>query len=99
MNWLRTLPYLRAWHATYAGAGLSIVGVHTPEFGFERVLGNVTEQTAKLGIEYPVAVDSEYAVWQSFDNHFWPAVYRAPDAAPTWQPTAQASSATRTRIS
>lgn len=77
VNWLRTLPYLRAWHAKYAASGLTIVGVHTPEFGFERDVANVREQTAGLGLEYPVAVDSDYGVWQAFDNHFWPTVYLA----------------------
>ena len=75
INWLRTAPYLRAWDAKYRSAGLTIVGPHTPEFGFERDLDNVTQQTRKLGVEYPVAVDSEYGVWNAFANHYWPAVY------------------------
>ncbi len=77
VNWLRTLPYLRAWHRRYAAAGLTVVGVHTPEFGFERSLDNVVEQSRDLGVEHPVAVDNDYVVWRAFSNHFWPAVYIA----------------------
>jgi thiol-disulfide isomerase/thioredoxin len=77
VNWLRTLPYVRAWDAKYRAQGLTIVGVHTPEFGFERDLDNVIPQTRALGVEYPVAVDSDYGVWRAFENHFWPAVYIA----------------------
>jgi thiol-disulfide isomerase/thioredoxin len=75
INWLRTLPYLRAWAAKYQGDGLTVIGVHTPEFGFEGDIDNVIAQSRTLGVEYPVAVDSEYAVWSAFANHFWPAVY------------------------
>ena len=77
VNWLRTLPYVRAWHSRYADAGLAVVGVHTPEFGFERDLDNVIDQTWALGVEYPVAVDNDYAVWRAFSNHYWPALYIA----------------------
>ena len=77
INWLRTLPYLRAWHAKYESLGLTVVGVHTPEFGFERDVDNVTAQTRHLRVEYPVAIDSDYAIWGAFANHFWPAVYVA----------------------
>ena len=77
VNWLRTLPYRRAWAAKYADAGLTVVGVHTPEFGFEHDLHNVTAQTRDLGVEYPVAVDNDYTIWRAFDNHFWPALYLA----------------------
>lgn len=77
INWLRTLPYLKAWAAKYEDAGLTIVGVHTPEFGFERDLRNVTAQSANLGVRYPIAVDSDYGVWDEFANHYWPAVYLA----------------------
>jgi hypothetical protein len=77
VNWLRTLPYLRAWNDKYAVAGLTIVGVHTPEFGFESDLRNVTHHVRALGIEFPVAVDSNYGVWDEFANHYWPAVYLA----------------------
>ncbi len=75
INWLRTAPYLRAWDAKYRSAGLTIVGPHTPEFGFEHDMFNVTEQTRNLRVEYPVAVDSDYGVWSDFANHYWPAVY------------------------
>jgi thiol-disulfide isomerase/thioredoxin len=77
VNWLRTLPYVRAWAKKYEDAGLTVVGVHTPEFGFERDLDNVIAQSRKLGVEFPVAVDSDYGVWRAFSNHFWPAVYIA----------------------
>jgi len=77
VNWLRTLPYRRAWAAKYADAGLTLVGVHTPEFGFEHDLHNVIARTRELGVEYPVVVDNDYAVWRAFDNHFWPALYLA----------------------
>ena len=77
VNWLRTLPYRKAWAAKYADAGLTVVGVHTPEFGFERDLDNVVPRTHALGVEYPVAVDSDYRVWRAFANHFWPAIYIA----------------------
>lgn len=77
INWLRTLPYLRAWAEKYENAGLTIVGVHTPEFGFEGDLRNVEAQTRNLGVRYPVAVDSDYGVWNEFANHYWPAIYLA----------------------
>jgi thiol-disulfide isomerase/thioredoxin len=77
VNWLRTAPYVRAWATKYADAGLTVVGVHTPEFGFEGDIQNVTSQTRNLGVEYPVAVDTGYRVWNEFANHFWPAVYIA----------------------
>ncbi len=60
VNWLRTLPYLRAWAAKYRDAGLTVIGVHTPEFGFERDLDNVIAHSRSLGVEYPIAVDSDY---------------------------------------
>jgi thiol-disulfide isomerase/thioredoxin len=77
VNWLRTLPYVRAWAAKYADAGLTVVGVHTPEFGFERSIDNVGAHSRTFGVDYPIAVDSDYAVWRAFANHFWPAVYVA----------------------
>jgi thiol-disulfide isomerase/thioredoxin len=77
VNWLRTLPYLRAWAAKYQDDGLTVIGVHTPEFSFERNTDNVIAQSRKLGVEYPVALDSDYAVWGAFANHFWPALYIA----------------------
>ncbi len=77
VNWLRTLPYVRAWAAKYGDAGLTVVGVHTPEFGFERDVDNIVAQSRAFALEYPIAVDSNYAVWRAFANHFWPAVYIA----------------------
>ncbi len=77
VNWLRTLPYLRAWAAKYGDSGLTIVGVHTPEFGFERNPDNVIPATRGFGVEYPVALDPDYSVWNAFENHYWPAVYIA----------------------
>jgi thiol-disulfide isomerase/thioredoxin len=77
INWLRTLPYVRAWAAKYAAAGLTVVGVHTPEFGFEHNVDNVIAQSRNLAVEYPVAVDNDYAVWRAFSNHVWPALYIA----------------------
>jgi thiol-disulfide isomerase/thioredoxin len=77
INWLRTLPYVRAWAAKYRDQGLTVIGVHTPEFGFERNLDNIVAQSRIFGVEYAVAVDSDYGVWRAFENHFWPAVYIA----------------------
>ncbi len=77
INWLRTLPYLRAWDAKYREHGLTIIGAHTPEFGFERDVDNIRARTADFGVTYPVAIDSRYGVWRAFSNHFWPAVYLA----------------------
>jgi thiol-disulfide isomerase/thioredoxin len=77
VNWLRTLPYVGAWAAKYADAGLTIVGVHTPEFGFEHDIDNVVAQSRNLGVDYPIALDNDYAVWSAFANHFWPAIYIA----------------------
>ena len=77
VNWLRQLPYLRAWAAKYAGQPLTVIGVHTPEFGFEHRRDNVERAVRELGIDYPVALDNDYAVWSAFDNHYWPALYFA----------------------
>ena len=77
INWLRTAPYRRAWHARYAEHGLTLIGAHTPEFGFERTVDNVVERTRGFEVEYPVAIDSDYGVWNAFSNHFWPALYIA----------------------
>jgi thiol-disulfide isomerase/thioredoxin len=77
VNWLRTLPYLQAWTDKYGDKGLTLIGVHTPEFGFEHNIDNVVAQSRNLGVEYPIAVDNDYAVWGAFANHYWPAVYLA----------------------
>jgi thiol-disulfide isomerase/thioredoxin len=75
INWLRTLPYLRAWAEKYGDQGLVVIGVHTPEFEFEKDAENVRRAVNAMGIEYPVATDNEYAVWRAFQNHAWPALY------------------------
>jgi hypothetical protein len=77
INWLRSLPYVRAWAEKYAGKGLVTVGVQTPEFDFEGDPGNVARAIEERHLPYPVAVDNDYAVWQAFDNHYWPALYFA----------------------
>jgi thiol-disulfide isomerase/thioredoxin len=75
INWLRTLPYRRAWADKYRDHGLVVLGVHTPEFDVEHDLDNVRRAVTDLGVDYPVAVDSDYAIWTAFDNHYWPALY------------------------
>jgi len=74
INWLRTLPYVRAWAQKYRER-LVVVGVHTPEFAFERDLDNVRRAVRRLRIEYPVAIDNDYAIWRAFRNQYWPALY------------------------
>jgi thiol-disulfide isomerase/thioredoxin len=75
INWLRSLPYVRAWADRYRDRGLVVIGVHTPEFAFERDLENVRRALGDLRVGYPIAVDNEYAIWRGFGNHYWPAVY------------------------
>jgi cytochrome c biogenesis protein CcdA/thiol-disulfide isomerase/thioredoxin len=75
INCLRTLPYLRAWADKYRASGLVVIGVHTPEFSFERDLPNVEKAVRDLAITYPVAVDNNYAIWKTFNNAAWPANY------------------------
>jgi thiol-disulfide isomerase/thioredoxin len=77
INWLRTLAYVRAWAEKYEDQGLVVVGVHTPEFPFEREIDNVRRAAKDMRVEYPIAVDSDYAVWRAFANNYWPAVYIA----------------------
>jgi thiol-disulfide isomerase/thioredoxin len=77
VNWLRQLPYVRAWAEKYSGLGLVVIGVHTPEFSFEHNLDNVRRAVRDLRVGYPVAIDNDYAVWSAFDNHYWPALYFA----------------------
>ena len=77
INWLRTLGYLRAWDEKYREQGLVIVGVHTPEFPFERNADNVRQAATEMGVEYPIALDPESAVWSAFSNRYWPAAYFA----------------------
>jgi thiol-disulfide isomerase/thioredoxin len=75
INWLRTLPYIRAWAEKYQDHGLVVIGVHTPEFDVEHDLDNVRRAVKDLRVDYPVAVDNDYAIWSAFDNHYWPALY------------------------
>jgi thiol-disulfide isomerase/thioredoxin len=75
INWLRTLPYVRAWAAQYGDRGLVVLGVHTPEFSFERDPDNVRRAVASMGMTYPVALDPDYVVWEAFANRYWPALY------------------------
>jgi thiol-disulfide isomerase/thioredoxin len=75
VNWRRTLPYVRAWADKYRNQGLVIIGVHTPEFDFEKDLDNVRQATTEMEIHYPVAVDSKQRIWEAFSNQYWPALY------------------------
>jgi thiol-disulfide isomerase/thioredoxin len=75
INWLRTQPYLRAWAEKYRDRGLVVVGVHSPEFGFEKDVGHVRREAQALRVGYPIAVDSDHAIWDAFDNQYWPAIY------------------------
>ena len=75
INWLRTLPYVRAWSENYADQGLVVVGVHTPEFSFEHDAENARRALAEMHVEFPIALDTDYAVWNAFTNHYWPALY------------------------
>jgi thiol-disulfide isomerase/thioredoxin len=77
INWLRTLAYVRAWHERYAAQGLVVIGVHTPEFPFERDEDNVRRAIEAMNVAYPVALDPDYAVWDAFANRYWPAAYIA----------------------
>jgi thiol-disulfide isomerase/thioredoxin len=75
INWLRSLPYVRAWAEKYKDHGLVVIGVHSPEFAFEKDLDNVRRAVQDMRIDYPVAVDSEHAIWDAFNNQYWPALY------------------------
>jgi thiol-disulfide isomerase/thioredoxin len=75
VNWLRTLPYVRAWDERYRDRGLVVVGVHSPEFGFEHDLDNVRRAARELGVGSPVVIDNDFTIWRSFDNHYWPAIF------------------------
>jgi len=75
INWLRTLPYVRAWAEKYKDKGLVVIGVHTPEFRFEKNIDNIRREVKALRVDYPVAVDSEYVIWRAFGNSYWPALY------------------------
>ena len=75
INWLRQEPHVRAWSQAYRNDGLVVVGVHTPEFSFEQDVERVHRATNRHGIDYPVALDNHYSVWNAFGNHYWPALY------------------------
>ena len=75
INCIRTLPYVTDWYRKYKDQGLVVVGVHTPEFPFERLTANVEKATGRFGITYPVAQDNQYATWDAWRNVYWPAVY------------------------
>lgn len=75
INCLRALPYVKAWADKYRAQGLVVIGVHAPEFAFERDINNVTKEAKKLGIDYPIAIDNNYSIWRAFNNQYWPAHY------------------------
>jgi thiol-disulfide isomerase/thioredoxin len=75
INWLRQVPYVRAWSQAYRKDGLVVIGIHTPEFSFEHDIDLVREATKERAIDHPVAVDNDYANWSAFANHYWPALY------------------------
>ncbi len=75
INWIRTLPYVRAWVRAYADDGLVIVGAQTPEFAFEHDIEGVRRSIAQMGLEHPIVLDNDYAIWRSLNNHYWPALY------------------------
>jgi thiol-disulfide isomerase/thioredoxin len=75
INWLRTLAYVRAWHEKYRDHGLVVIGVHAPEFSFEKNVSNVRSAVKDLRVDYPVAVDNEHLIWRAFRNSYWPALY------------------------
>jgi thiol-disulfide isomerase/thioredoxin len=75
VNWLRTLPYVRAWAEKYTEHGVVVIGVHTPEFSFEHDIENVRRAAKDMQVAYPIAIDNDYAIWDAFDNHYWPALY------------------------
>src|SRR5512134_3004171 len=74
INWLRTLPYVRAWAQKYR-QGFAVIGVHTPEFAFEKNLENVRRAVQQMKIDYPIAIDNDYSIWRAFSNQYWPALY------------------------
>ncbi|MFZ2541111.1 MAG: thioredoxin family protein, partial [Gallionella sp.] len=75
INCLRTLPYVKAWSEKYSSEGLVVVGVHTPEFSYEKDKGNVERAIHDLGITYPVVMDNDYKIWNAYENRYWPAQY------------------------
>ena len=75
INWLRSLPYVRKWAEKYKDQGLLVIGVHAPEFRFEKDVDNVRRAAKDMKIDFPIAIDNDYAIWRAFDNHYWPALY------------------------
>ena len=75
INWLRSLPYVRAWAEKYKNQGLVVVGVHTPEFAFEKNIDNVRQALKGIKVDFPIALDNDYAIWRAFNNNYWPALY------------------------
>jgi thiol-disulfide isomerase/thioredoxin len=75
INWLRTLPYVRAWDEKYRNQGLVVIGVHAPEFAFEKSMNNLRWAVKEMRVGYPVAVDNEHVIWRAFRNQYWPALY------------------------
>jgi hypothetical protein len=75
VNWLRTLPYVRAWDERYREDGLVVIGAHTPEFEFEHDVEKIRSALEEMDVRYPIVVDNDYAVWRAFDNNYWPALY------------------------
>ena len=82
INCIRSVPYVRAWAERYTDQGLVVIGVHSPEFAFEKDPANVRKAVADFGIRYPVALDNDLAIWRAFDNRYWPAHYLADAAGP-----------------
>jgi thiol-disulfide isomerase/thioredoxin len=77
INWLRSLPYVRAWAEKYKDQGLVVIGVHAPEFEFEQNIDNVRRAATAMRVDYPIALDNDYAIWRAFNNRYWPALYVA----------------------
>jgi len=75
INWLRTLPYVRAWAEKYKTQGLVVIGVHSPEFGFEKNVDNIRRAAKDMRVDYPIAIDSDFAIWRALNNEYWPALY------------------------
>ncbi len=83
INWIRTLPHVRAWDSKYRDHGLTVIGVHPPEFGFEQDVDNVTSAARDLNVQYPIALDDGYEIWSAFANNFWPATLHCRRAGTT----------------
>jgi len=75
INWLRTLPYVRAWAEKYKSRGLVVIAIHSPEFAFEKDVDNVRRAAKDMRIDHPIAMDSDHAIWRAFKNEYWPAFY------------------------